>query len=531
MSRDPVPPNPEGGCRVDGLDVLVQGEGVRRDVTVEVEDGTIRVGDVRLPVRDVFWTSRRAGLLMLFGRKATLAVKGPRSALETVMGEVEAGRSGEGGRGRLPEELVEEVVVCTAGTAVVGRVGEHRARGLRVGVFTRRGVHLLAGDVDLRLGWPVDEARVAEGATGASRGQALELAKGDHRLRLLYLYPEEVEAIVRAARSEPGREPLEDGPHPVGPDREPAPAGPAQSAAEPRAATGPAPGDEVDGGASEEDGDDGPEPGEADGEIEMFDRREVAGPVRPRLPEFRSSVDVLREAAREAADRCSEEQVERAGLAPHFLETHFLELGETALGPFLLRKSAAATAGSLGRALEAMDASELQEDTEAAASNAADRLIEVYRDELDRLLTEKRAPARVEERHELDVAEREDVRLRLHAPFEKLTPLFRDLEEEQDELRREVRALETGPPDADDGAVRRCAEAWRRALRRVDRGFVDAWDDAVEEIAEVWQRRLLPSLAEVGARKRRRLPEWMFLVLLAVGTVVVAAGIVIFLLR
>lgn len=487
----------------EGLDVLVQGEGIRRGVSGEVADGSLRVDDVRLPDREIWWTSRRAGLLMIFARERTLAVKGERRALDALARRLEAGRDRRGARGRLPEALTEEVVVCTAGTAIAGRVDGRETSGLRVAVFTRRGVHLLTDRTDLRLGWPMDEARPAhDGQSG--RGSTLLLRKGDDLLRLLYLFPEEADAVLRVASEPPRGEPLSDG----------------------RATVEiPALAADPDAGTSEHaDHGEGPE-------LEMFDRREVAGPIRPELPEFRLSVEVLREAAEDVAGRLSGERAERAGLQPHFLETHLLELGEIALGPLLLRKSAAATARTLERAMEAMDASDLEDDTGAAASNAVDRLLEVYGGRLDRLVAEKRASAAVEEEHRLSVEEREDLRLRVHAPFEKLGPLFRDLEERQEELRRRVRALESGPPGADDGDVREAAQAWREALERIDRAFVDAWGRVLEEIAGAWERRLLPSLAEIGGMRRRRLPEWARLLLLAAMTLVAAAVVALLVVR
>lgn len=519
MTSDAPPAAGTGEVRrFEGLDVLVQGEGIRRSADVEVRGDTLEVDELSLRVRDIYWTSRRSGLLMLFARGRTLALKGERAVLETLARLVEARRGAERERGRLPARLTEEVVVCTAGTAAVGRVAGRRTSGLRVGVFTRRGVHLLTGERDLFLGWPVDEARVVEDA--GEGGPALVLRKGEDFLRLLYLFPEETDAVLRLARSEPTGGPDADGHR--GLDL-PASASPASDASDrgEGSGDGPGPGDRPVEAADAGEGE----------ELEMFARREVAGPVRPQLPEFRVSVEILQAGAREAAGRFSERQVGRADLAPHFLETHFLELGETALGPLLLRKSAASTARTLERALEAMDASELEEDTEAAASNAADRTIEVFGRELERLLSQKRAPAAVEEKHELTVEEREDVRLRILAPFEKLGPLFRELEESQQELRRRVRALESGPPDADDRGVRESAEAWRRALGRVDRGFVAAWDQVVEEIAEIWGRRFVPSLADVGSMRRRRMPEWMLLALLAVATLVAAAAAMFFLVR
>lgn len=552
-----------GGRRLEGLDVLVQGEGVRRGVSVEVTADAVRAGGLSLPVREIYWTSRRAGLLMLFARDLTVAVKGGRAALDELGRIVEEQRGGRSGRGRLPASVSGEVVVCTAGTAVVGRVAGHAASGLRVAVVTRRAVHLLSRDRDLRLGWPVDAAEVEDEPEGRPRGRALVLRKGRDLLRLLYLFPEEMEAVLRVAGSAPPGPAVEDGlvrlelPDPPeaggdggageGPGRpgEPSPAPPETATGAPEEpAVGPGEdpaarddggdvqpgrGPDPGGGASARepvpgaDGDDGPEAGA----LELFARREVAGPVQPELPTFRVSVDTLQEGAREAARELSEEAVRRAGLGAHFLETHFLELGETALGPLLLRKSAASTARSLERALEAMDASELKEDTDAAAANAADRLIEVYRRELTRLLSEKRAAARVEEEHGLGVEEREDIRLRVHAPFEKLMPRFRELEERQHELSDRLEVLEEGPPGGGEEELDEASEAWRRALARVDVGFASAWEELVGEIVDVWETRLLPSLAEVGAMQRRRVPEWMYLTVLALVTLLAAAAVMI----
>lgn len=537
---------------VDGglsLDVLVQGEGTRRDVPVELSGTGLRVGEMDVPLSSVYWTSRRAGLLMVFAREHTLALKGGRGTLQRIARTLDRRLGQEAGRGRLPESLAGEVVVCTAGVAATGTLAGRPVRGLRVALFTRRGLHLLAGEEDLRLGWPVEDGRREEGRRGpraGSGGPILRLRKEGTDIRLLYLFPEEIQAALRVALDEPEGPPVEDGPAPLEvPSPRPRPSPPPDSGRdEPEkadtTAAGAAAGADTPEGGSEEDekgppaGEVGEETAARDGDrdgadedepLELFARREVAGPTRPELPALQLSVETLQGEAETVAGRIPEEPARAAGLRPHFLETHFLELGEIALGPLLLRKSAAATAQSLERAMEALNATELREDTWAAVSNAAARLVEVYGRELDRLLEAKRAPAKVEEEHELDVEEREEIRLCLEAPFERLVPLLRDLEDRQEVLRDRLREVEEGPPDVDEEGLDRAREEWAGTLDRLDRAFEEAWREAVGEIGTIWKSRLLPRLAEVGRMRRRRLPEWVWVAAMA-GLVLVVAAVV-----
>lgn len=530
--------------RLEGVDVLVQGEGVRRQVPLEVDDGGLRFGEMDLPYRSIYWTSRRAGLLMIFAADRTLAVKGSRDALDELARRLERGRGRR--RSGLPASLAEEVIVCTAGTAVVGRIAGREASGLRVAVLTRRGLHLLDGREELRLGWPVDAARVVEHPGSGPREEALLLEKDGEPIRLLYLFPEELQSAVRLATTEPEGERLGDGPARLRlelDERRPVEEGSVDEASvdeasgEPGRGRGRADGSRSAGGgqadapeagadADAPDARDGGRPprGSGDGEsLELFARREVAGPVQPELPPFRLSVSALQEKAEAAIGRIAREPVRKAGLGPHFLETHFLELGEVALGPLLLRKSAATSAGSFVRVVEAMDGEELQEDTRAAVSNAANRLIEVYGEQLDRLVSAKRAPARVEEEYRLEMEEEEEIRLRLQSPFERLIPVLRELEERQEELRDRLREVEEGPPGADDPDLGDVGERWKRTMRRVEHEFEDALDDLLDELVEVWDGRLLPRLADVGTMRRRRVPEWVRLALLAGVTLLAAA--------
>lgn len=455
-----------------GLDVLLEGEGVRRGVEVRCDEGTLTVGDLRVPLEDVYWTSRRAGLLMIFSRERTLALQGSRDRLEDLAERMEGRIAGDRGRGRLPSRLTAEVVVCTAGTAVVGRLRGEAVRGLRVVVATRQALHLLGGDQPERISWPVDEARPVEEPSSVREG--LLLRRGEDELRIYYLFPEERRTLARVAREEP-------------------PPGPRVNAGE----------------------------GEP---LELFARGEVAPPVRSELPELRLSVDVIQGIAEEATDDLPAPLADRAGVDVAVLETHVLELGEIALGPLLLRKSAAGVARSLERAVEAMDAEELRSDARAAVSNAARRLVEAYDTELDRLLEAKRAPTEVADEHRLSVEEREEARLRLQAPVDRLVPRFRELEERQEVLLRRLRDLASGPPDAEKTGMEEARREWGRALARVDRAFADAWREMAAEIVAIWSDRLLPSLAAVSALQRRRLPEWATLAALALVTLLAAAS-------
>ncbi len=533
------------------LDVLVEGRGVRRGVTPRVGEEALGLGDAEVPYDRVFWISRRAGLLMIFTEDGALAVKGDRDPLERLAHALEERLGRASGRARLPADLTREVVVCTAGTAVVGDLAGRQASGLRVAVFTRRGLHLLGGRERLALAWPADEARTVD-AEGAP-GQALLVRRGESVIRLLYLFPEEIRTAVRLARSEPeavpspgpaaGEEPAAPGPG-QGRDAESspdAPEPPAVDAAEPpdpegRRGEEPPAGEEpasaADAAAPDAEASpagDRPAGEGEDGSLELFARGEVAPPVRSELPEMRLSVDVLQAAAGEAAAGVPPEPAETAGLPPHFLETHLVELGEIALGPVLLRKSAAASARSLRKAAEAMDADDLREDARAAVGNAANRLAEVYEAELERLVDEKRAPPRVEEEHALGVDELEEIRLRMQAPVDRLVPVLRELEEARAELLDRLRDLEEGPPDAGEEGVERAREAWTGALRRADRAFERAWEEMVGEAADAWAERLLPSLAEVGSMRRRRLPEWATVAMLATATLLLAAAAMILL--
>lgn len=452
------------------FDVRIEGGGVRRDVPVTMEAAALRVGDEKVADGSVFWTARRAGLLLLFARERTVAFQGEPDELDALQRRVTARVEPREQRRRLLEPLTEEVVLFAAAAAARGRLGGDPVEGLHVVVATREGLHLFAGDTHREISFPVDEAEVVSDPESHFRDR-LVLVDGEDRLELVYLFPEEREQALEAARR---------------PD---------------------------DGGS-----------------LELFSRSEVAPPPPAELPELSTAAGSLQPAARREADEMPPES-DRDFLPDHFFEMHFLELGEIALGPLLLRKSAASGAQGLERAAGALDAAELQEDTRAAVARAVSRLDEAYREHLGRLIEDRRAPSALGSDLALTEDERADLTTRAQAPFDKLAPRFRELEEAQTKLLTRLEVLAEGPPDGSDRGVEELAEEWRGALRRVDRGYEEAWGEALEEIRRTWSSTLLPRLSDVASMERRRVPEWVQLVLIALGTALVVGTAALFLLR
>ncbi|MFQ5889110.1 MAG: hypothetical protein ACE5JR_03545 [Gemmatimonadota bacterium] len=455
------------------LDVFVQGSGVRRGVGVEVGDGRLVSGDINVPFSSVFWMGRRAGLLLLFARHTSVALKGDGRQLDAVARTIVEAVDATEWRRQLFRYLGSEVVLFAAECAVAGTVVGEPVRGLCVAAFTKRGAHLFSGERQWSIGWP---AEVAETRTGRANGggEALFLKRGDVSLSLLYLHPEEIESVLKVALAPPEEEPEEF--------------------------------------------------------LELFTRGQVAPPPPPRLPEFSLAAGSLQAIAEEAAARVPRDLQTRAELGAYFFETHFLELGEIALGPLLLRKSAASSARGLGRAVRAMSADDMQRDTQAAVATAADRLAAVYDHELERLLRERKVPFRLERELVLSQSEFDDIGTRMQLPFDRLSELFGELAGQEAELVDRLAALDEGPPGAAEEVVEETATEWRATLERLDRAYELAWRELVTEIEGTWSGLLLPRLARVGALRTRRFPEWVQLAIIAAITVLVVAalGIVLF---
>ena len=257
--------------------------------------------------------------------------------------------------------------------------------------------------------------------------------------------------------------------------------------------------------------------------IEMFARREVAGPTPARLPRFTTSSETIRRHATRVAGEMPQEPEGTALLEPGFLEGHFRELGEIALGPLLFRKSAASRARSLVKAVEAMDAEQLQDDAQAASLNSLRRLFDEYERELGRLLQGKRRAQKLEQALGLSTAERDSLQRRFLVPAHNLSPRFQRLERAQADLLLHLERLERGPPEGDQEALDRAAEEWHAALVAVDWGFDLAWQELLSEIGDAWSGNLLPRLGEAAAAPRQRVPEWVKLVVIGLLTTLVVA--------
>ena len=448
------------------LDVLIEGEGLRRDAIVRLVERRLSVDDREMPLEGLFWIARRAGMLLLFAPDYTLAVQGDPTLLEELARGIEGAIDQNEQRRELLRPVAREVVVTTAGAAVAGQLHGAPIKGLFVAVFTQAGIHLFSRRRHEALAWPA----LAENEISTPSGVLAIEAEDGSSLRMRYLFPEEISAIVRTAEKALSEPP-------------------------------------------------------ADRPIEMFSRKEVAPPTPAELPEFTASVGSLQEASERAAAVIGEDLRNRAGMGPHFFETHFMELGEIALGPLLLRKSAASEAHGLSRAVAAMDASGLHQDTQAAVGQATDRLVTVFEQEVKRVGTERRLPSRELKEREITSAQRLNLASRLQAPFDRISPMFGKLKEQQEALLERLEALDDGPPEAGEESVEDAAKEWRGTLRRLDRAYESAWRDMSEEIERSWESQFLPELGALAALSSRK-REWTQLFLIGLATTVIAAALV-----
>jgi hypothetical protein len=451
------------------LDVFVEGRGVQRGVPVSPRVDGLSCGDAFLRWSDLFFVSRRSGMVLLFGAAGAAVIKGKGEDLDRLDGWVADAVDLTEVRRQLVRQLGHEVVLFTAACAARGRIDGRRLNGLYVAAATRRALYLISGREQWSLVWPIERVKRELARPEEPGGDALILIRGeDTHLSLRYLLPEEVIALATTARKE-----------------RPGPA-----------ASPPA--------------------------LELFTRREVGPPQAAELPEFSLAAGSLQAVAERAAANVPGELQSRILLPPDFFELHFLELGEIALGPLLLRKSAASGAGSLRRAVIAMDAVGLREDTRAAVANATDRTLDVFDEQVERLLSMKAGNGRGNRDSRIDAAERDRLVDRMQAPFESLWMRFEGLEEQQEKLLGRLEEFDEGSPGEDDPDLREAADDWRATLGRLDSGYEAAWRELVEEIEKTWSTTLLPRLARVSEYESEGPPEWVKLAGIGLATLIVA---------
>ncbi|MCG8469771.1 MAG: hypothetical protein MJB57_16450 [Gemmatimonadetes bacterium] len=454
------------------FDVLVDGRPARRKVSVVCAESAIHVGDDQVDLDTVFWVSRRAGLVLLFTHAQTYAFHGRSGDVEELARTVERG-SDRAAQRSLLQPLAAEVVVCTAGTAASGEIDGASVTGLHLAVFTQRALHLFARNRKHTLPWPVDRVSEINTAPDEPGRAGLRLSAATAMLTLRYLFPEEIQAVARVARRSPS-------------------------------------------------------PVQQDGSIEMFGQAEVTPPPAADLPEFTASAETLKAACQAAADRVRIDRSIASRFDRAYFERHFQELGEIALGPLILRRSAAAGAASLEQAVEAMDAEQLRQDTIAAFHGAADQLFEVYGGEVEALLSEKR----LSREHGVSArAAEQRTKLAgiLAAQMESLDPAFGKVLARQHLLLQRLQAREHAPPETDETGVEEATREWKAQIETLDHAYGSAWSHVLGQIADLWSERFLPRLRDLSAKPSRRLSETARLAILATVTFVVVGALALWL--
>lgn len=460
--------NPERDPKAYRFDVHPAGEQVRPQVSVVCTPAGIHFEDRQIPLASVFWVSRRAGLILVFARGHTVAFFGDSGDLEDFARNVERG-SDVAGRRSLLRPLAADVVVCTAGTEIAGRIGDAPLEGLYLAVFTRRGLHLFAEEHEYTLRWPTEHAaETAPDAHGDGR-PVLELAKGDASFEIRYLFPEEIRAVLEVAGTVPA-------------------------------------------------------PPDADDALEMFDKGEVARPLRARLPDFSVGADTLQRVCEAAVERVRIDPSIGESFDRRYFERHFRTLGEIVLGPLMLRRSAALEADSVVGAVQAMDAEQMRQDAAAAFRGAAEELAGVYTAEVQAVVRTRRLDRDKGEKA-LAAAEEPAVREAMSKHIDALNPAFDAALARQQLLLQQLHARDLSPPEAEEASVEEAIRAWTDEVTKLDRGYVSAAAAALLEIGALWSDRMIPGLRALAALRARRLSKRSRWAILAIVTFFVAAAL------
>lgn len=182
------------------FDVWSQAEGVRRDQRVRPGDASVQVGDAEVRYDSVRWKARRADLLMLFTADRSLAIQGRSDPLNRLDRALTRRLSPRRSRRRYLASVAEEVLLFAAAVAARGRVDGGAVTGLHVAVVTRDALHLFSADSRLSLPFPVEKCRTRSGSHEEGTRATVVLRRGDDLLELLYLFPEERDTLLEAAR-------------------------------------------------------------------------------------------------------------------------------------------------------------------------------------------------------------------------------------------------------------------------------------------------------------------------------------------
>ena len=464
--------SPEPDPKAYRFDVRLAGEQVRPQVSVVCTPAGVHFEDRQIPLASVFWVSRRAGLILVFARRHTVAFFGDSGDLEDFARNVERG-SDVAGRRSLLRPLAADVVVCTAGTEITGRIGDAPLEGLYLAVFTRRGLHLFAEEHEYTLRWPTEHAAEAAAEAAAdAHGDGrpvLELAKGDASFQMRYLFPEEIRAVLQVAGTDPA-------------------------------------------------------PPDADDALEMFDKGEVARPLRARLPDFSVGADTLQRVCEAAVDRVRIDPSIGESFDRRYFERHFRTLGEIVLGPLMLRRSAALEADSVAGAVQAMDAEQMRQDAIAAFRGVAEELVRVYTAEVQAVVSSRRLDRDKGEKA-LAAAEEPALRAATSKHIDALKPAFDAARARQQLLLQQLHARDLAPPEAEEAGAEEAIRAWTDEVTKLDRAYVSAAAAALLEIGVLWSDRMIPGLRALAALRARRLSKRGRWAILAIVAFFVAAAL------
>ncbi len=182
------------------FDAWSQSGGVRRDQRVRPGEASLRVGDLEIEYPDVLWKARRADLLMLFTAERTVALQGRSDPLNRLDRSLVRRMPPGENRRRYLEAVAGEVLLFAAAVAARGRLEGSPVTGLHVAVVTREALHLFSGTSRRGVSFPAEQCRVRSGAGGGGTRDTVLLRSGDDLLELLYLFPEERDALLEAAR-------------------------------------------------------------------------------------------------------------------------------------------------------------------------------------------------------------------------------------------------------------------------------------------------------------------------------------------